>query len=63
MNTIERFEKLTPNKQSLLTVWLDQHKNGSNGNDAADAGTAVFPIDANFSAANRFACFVENLAS
>ena len=37
MNTIERFGKLTPNKQSLLTVWLDQHKNGSNGKDAADA--------------------------
>lgn len=36
MNTIERFAKLTPNKQSLLTVWLDQHKNGSNG-DAVDA--------------------------
>ena len=36
MKTIERFEKLTPNKQSLLTVWLDQHKNGS-GHDAADA--------------------------
>ena len=28
MNTIERFAKLTPNKQSLLTVWLE-HKNGS----------------------------------
>jgi len=37
MNTIERFAKLSPNKQSLLTVWLDQHKNGSNGNDAVDA--------------------------
>ena len=37
MNTIERFAKLTPNKQSLLTVWLDQHKNGSNGKDVADA--------------------------
>ena len=36
MNTIERLAKLTPNKQSLLTVLLDQHKNGS-GNDAADA--------------------------
>ena len=36
MKTIERFEKLTPNKQSLLTVWLDQHKNGS-AHDAADA--------------------------
>jgi acyl carrier protein len=36
MNTIERFAKLTPNKQSLLTVWLDQHKNGS-AHDAADA--------------------------
>src|SRR6185503_17623708 len=36
MNTTERFAKLTPNKQSLLTVLLDQHKNGS-GNDAADA--------------------------
>ena len=34
MNTIERFSKLTPNKQSLLAVWLDQHKNGSG--DAAD---------------------------
>lgn len=37
MNTIERFAKLTPNKQSLLTVWLDQHKNGSSTPDAADA--------------------------
>jgi acyl carrier protein len=37
MSTIERFAKLTPNKQSLLTVWLDQHKNGANANDAADA--------------------------
>ena len=37
MNTIERFAKLTPNKQSLLTVWLDQHKSGSAGDDAADA--------------------------
>lgn len=36
MNTIERFAKLTPNKQSLLTVWLDQHKNGSTAH-AADA--------------------------
>lgn len=36
MNTIERFAKLTPNKQGLLTVWLDQHKNGS-AHDAADA--------------------------
>jgi acyl carrier protein len=36
MNTIEQFAKLTPNKQSLLTVWLDQHKNGS-AHDAADA--------------------------
>jgi len=36
MNTIERFAKLTPNKQSLLAVWLDQHKNGS-AHDAADA--------------------------
>ena len=36
MKTIERFAKLTPNKQSLLTVWLDQYKNGS-GHDTADA--------------------------
>src|SRR5215212_10091661 len=36
MNTTERFAKLSPNKQSLLTVWLDQHKNGS-AHDAADA--------------------------
>jgi len=35
VNTIERFAKLTPNKQSLLTVWLDQQRNGSS--DAADA--------------------------
>jgi acyl carrier protein len=35
VNTIERLTKLTPNKQSLLAVWLDQHKNGSS--DAADA--------------------------
>lgn len=34
MNTIERFAKLTPNKQSLLAVWLDQHQNGSADNDA-----------------------------
>ncbi|HEU5132036.1 MAG TPA: phosphopantetheine-binding protein [Pyrinomonadaceae bacterium] len=37
MNTIERFAKLTPNKQSLLTVWLDQHKNGSTADAAVDA--------------------------
>jgi acyl carrier protein len=37
MNTIERFAKLTPNKQSLLTVWLDQHKNGSTTDAAVDA--------------------------
>jgi acyl carrier protein len=36
MNTTERFTKLSPNKQSLLTVWLDQHKNGA-AHDAADA--------------------------
>lgn len=35
MNTIERFAKLTPNKQSLLAVWLDQQSNGLV--DAADA--------------------------
>ena len=35
MNITERFAKLTPNKQSLMTVWLDQHKNGS-GQDVAD---------------------------
>lgn len=34
MNTIERFAKLTPNKQSLLAVWLDQHKNGSGAAEA-----------------------------
>jgi surfactin family lipopeptide synthetase C len=37
MNTIERFAKLSPNQQSLLTVWLDQHKNGATVQDAADA--------------------------
>ena len=36
MNTIERFANLSPNKQSLLTVWLDQHKNGNTADDAAD---------------------------
>ncbi|HEU4765872.1 MAG TPA: hypothetical protein VFS77_00820, partial [Pyrinomonadaceae bacterium] len=36
MNTTERFAKLSPNKQSLLAVWLDQHKNGS-AHDAVDA--------------------------
>ena len=36
MNTSERFAKLSPNKQSLLAVWLDQHKNGS-AHDAAEA--------------------------
>jgi acyl carrier protein len=36
MSTIERFAKLTPNKQSLLAVWLDQYKNGT-AHDAADA--------------------------
>lgn len=36
MNTIERLAKLSPNKQSLLAVWLDQHKNGS-APDAADS--------------------------
>ena len=35
MNTVERFAKLTVNKQDLLAVWLDQHKKGSG--DAADA--------------------------
>lgn len=35
MNTTERFAKLSPNKQSLLAVWLDQHKNGAS--DIADA--------------------------
>lgn len=35
MNTVERFAKLTLNKQDLLAVWLDQHKAGSG--DAADA--------------------------
>lgn len=34
MNTTERFAKLTPNKLSLLAVWLDQHKNGSTADDA-----------------------------
>jgi len=34
VNTVERLAKLTPNKQSLLAVWLDQHENGSG--DAAD---------------------------
>lgn len=33
MNTIERLAKLTPNKQSLLAVWLE-HKNGSTAADA-----------------------------
>ena len=37
MNTIERIAKLTPNKQSLLTIWLDQHKNGSSADAAVDA--------------------------
>ena len=36
MNTIERFAKLSPNKQSLAIVWLDQHKNGDTAHDAAD---------------------------
>jgi acyl carrier protein len=36
MNPIERFAKLSPNKQSLLTVWLDQHQNGASEHDAAD---------------------------
>ncbi|HEU4509189.1 MAG TPA: phosphopantetheine-binding protein [Pyrinomonadaceae bacterium] len=36
MNTIDRYSKLSPNKQSLLAVWLDQHKNGS-AHDAVDA--------------------------
>jgi acyl carrier protein len=35
VDTIERFAKLTPNKQSLLAVWLDQQRNGSG--DVADA--------------------------
>lgn len=38
MNTLERFAKLTPNKQSLLAVWLDQHKNGSG--DIGETGGA-----------------------
>lgn len=37
MNTFERFAKLTPNKQTLLIVWLDQHENGATPPDAADA--------------------------
>ncbi|HJT66873.1 MAG TPA: phosphopantetheine-binding protein [Pyrinomonadaceae bacterium] len=36
MNTIERVNKLTPNKQSLLALWLDQRSNGATS-DAADA--------------------------
>jgi acyl carrier protein len=37
MNTIERFANLSLNKQSLLTVWLDQHKNGATAHDDAAA--------------------------
>lgn len=37
MNIIERFNRLTPNKQSLLTLWLDQHRSESSAPDAADA--------------------------
>jgi acyl carrier protein len=37
MNAFERFAQLTPSKQSLLIVWLDQHKNGASTHDAADA--------------------------
>lgn len=36
MNTIDRYSKLSPNKQSLLAVWLGQHQNGS-AHDAVDA--------------------------
>jgi len=36
MNTIERFNRLTPNKQGLLALWLDQHRS-SVAADAADA--------------------------
>src|ERR1051325_9932249 len=44
MNTIERFAKLTPNKQSLLTVWLDQHKNGSSTDDDADKQLVAYVV-------------------
>jgi acyl carrier protein len=44
MNTIERFAKLTPNKQSLLTVWLDQHKNGSPADDDADKKLVAYVV-------------------
>jgi acyl carrier protein len=37
MNTLERLAKLTPNKQSLLALWLDQQGNGSSLHDAAAA--------------------------
>ena len=44
MNMIERFAKLTPNKQSLLTVWLDQHKNGSASDDDADKKLVAYVV-------------------
>jgi acyl carrier protein len=44
MNTIERFAKLTPNKQSLLTIWLDQHKNGSTAADDSDKQLVAYVV-------------------
>jgi acyl carrier protein len=44
MNTVERFAKLTPNKQSLLTVWLDQHKNGSGAAHDADKQLVAYVV-------------------
>jgi acyl carrier protein len=43
MNTIERFNKLTSNKQSLLAVWLDQH-NGSSDPAAADKQLVAYVV-------------------
>jgi acyl carrier protein len=44
MNTIERFAKLTPNKQSLVTVWLDQHKNGAAPDADADKQLVAYVV-------------------
>jgi acyl carrier protein len=43
MNTIERFNKLTSNKQSLLAAWLDQH-NGSSDAAAADKQLVAYVV-------------------
>lgn len=44
MNTLERFAKLTPNKQGLLAVWLDQHRNGAGEPGGADQQLVAYVV-------------------